>query len=439
MEANQTQTMSMQLPHKAARCPLKFKVTPKGVWPIDEDKLLVGTDGTRMPSTVKPSVLLNSGKRKPEMPLDGQRCKKQKMPIDDQWQRKRVSVAVTKKLEANVLLKPSPKRGPETSLDDHCCKLECSKILKGLMDRRPSQAFSKPVDPVKTPDYFKMIKNPMDLGTIKHKLERNMYSAAKEFADDVLLTFGNAMSYHPPSSEVYRSARLLKCNFGRMWEILDAKLKPVVENNHQVMKPAAGLMKAPVPEKRGNSRQTSLEKRLKSKPGIKHVKQRKTALNGFSLMSTTVDEELAIDARTRGAAPNEEKSPCSTSATTPASEGFMAGVQEFPKKASRVAMLKSRFADTIFKATHPSLDEKTRIKEQLKAAEMASRERERNAARMALEMMEKTAEIDRPPNMLEDMDILFGRYPNSKLLEQIGLFLKENYVEDDDPEEGELF
>ncbi|XP_042009760.1 transcription factor GTE12-like isoform X1 [Salvia splendens] len=462
MEANQTQTMSCYATtNKTARCPLKFKVTPKGVWPIVEDKLLVGTDGTRMPSTVKPSVQLNSGKRKPEMPLDGQRYKKQKMPIDDQWQRKRVSVAVTKKLEANVLLKPSHKRGPETSLDDHSWKLECSKILKGLMDRRPSQAFSKPVDPVKTPDYFKMIKNPMDLGTIKHKLERNMYSAAKEFADDVLLTFGNAMSYHPPSSEVYRSARLLKCNFGRMWEILDAKLKPVVENNHQVMKPAADLVKAPVPEKRGNSRRTSLEKRLKSKPWIKHVKPRKTALNGFSLMSTIVDEELAIDARTRGAAPNEEKNPCSTSATTPASEdlnmimnsftlfiidyssiGFMAGVPMSPKKALRVAMLKSRFANTIFKATHPSLDEKTRIEKQLEAAEIASRERERNAARMALEMMEKAAEIDSPPNMLNDMDILFGCYPNSKSLEQIGLFLKVNYLEDveeDDPEEGELF
>ncbi|XP_047945707.1 transcription factor GTE12-like [Salvia hispanica] len=306
-----------------------------------------------------------------------------------------------------------------------------------------------------------MIKNPMDLGTIKQKLERNMYSAAKEFADDVLLTFGNAMSHHPPSSEVYRSARLLDCNFRRMWEILDAKFKPVVENNHHVLKPAADLIKAPVPEKRGNSRRASLVKRLKSKPGSKHVKPRKTALNGFSLMSTIVDEELAIDSRTRGAAPNEEKSPCSTSATTPASEdlnmimnsftlfiigcssiGFMADVQMSPKKALRVAMLKSRFAATISKATHPSLDEKTRIEKQVKAAEIASRERERNAARMALEMMEKAAEIDSPPNMLKDMDILFGCYPNSKSLEQIGLFLKENYLEDvkeDDSEEGELF
>lgn len=53
--------------------------------------------------------------------------------------------------------------------------------------------------------------------------------------------------------------------------------------------------------------------------------------------------------------------------------------------------------------------------------------------------MEKTVEIDSPPNMLKDMDILFGRYPNSKSLEQIGLFVKDNYVEDDDHEEGQFF
>ncbi|KAL1555924.1 hypothetical protein AAHA92_11606 [Salvia divinorum] len=422
-----------QLPHKVA--------TNKTARPKVEDKLREVTDGTRMPPTVKPSMPLNSGKRMPEMSLDSQTCKKQKMSCGD-------CVAVNKPREAKVLVKPPPERGPKTSLDDQSwekqkmgskVRLECIKILKGLMDRRLSQAFSKPVDPVKTPDYFKTIKNPMDLGTIKRKLERNMYSASKEFADDMLLTFRNPMSYYPPSAEVYCSARLLNCNFKRMWGILDAKLKPVVEKNHQVTKPVlqknhqvtkpAGLMKAPVPEKRGNARRTSVEKRLKSKLRNMNVKSRRTSLNGVSLISTIADKEPAIDARTRGAAPDDEKNPCSTSATTPASaEGLMDGVQMSPKKALRVAMLKSRFADTIFKATHPTLYEKTK----LKAAEMPSRERERYAARMALEMVAKTAEIDRPPIMLQDMDTLFGRYPSSKSLEQIGLFVKENYVEEVD-------
>ena len=52
-------------------------------------------------------------------------------------------------------------------------------------------------------------------------------------------------------------------------------------------------------------------------------------------------QEPAIDARTRGVVPNEEKSPCSTPAE---------GDQMSPKNALRAAMLKRRFADTIFKA-----------------------------------------------------------------------------------------
>ncbi|XP_047949513.1 transcription factor GTE11-like [Salvia hispanica] len=282
MAGNQTPTRScypMHLPHnvatnKAARCPLKFNVkTPKGVWTIVEDKVLVGTAGTRMPSTVKPSMPLDSGKRKPEMPLDGRRWKKQKMSIDDQWQRNRVSFAVTKKLEANV---------PEMSIDDQRCKkqkmdfdvkVECNKLLKEFMDRRLAWAFTKPVDLMKTPGYFKKIKNPMDLGTIKRNLERNMYSDAKEFADDMVLTFRNAMLYHSHTDEVYRNARLLNCNFKRRWEILAKKMKLVVAKNHQVMKPAAaaGLMEAPKAEKHGYSRRVSLEKKLMLGAEIKNV------------------------------------------------------------------------------------------------------------------------------------------------------------------------
>ncbi|KAG6403172.1 hypothetical protein SASPL_135389 [Salvia splendens] len=50
------------------------------------------------------------------------------------------------------------------------------------------------------------------------------------------------------------------------------KMKLVVDNSHQVMKPTAGagLMKAPKAEKRGYSRRVSLEKKLKLRPGIKN-------------------------------------------------------------------------------------------------------------------------------------------------------------------------
>ncbi len=53
------------------------------------------------------------------------------------------------------------------------------------------------MDPVKLgiPDYFTIIKKPMDLGTIKTKLDREEYTYVNEFAADVRLVFVNSLTY----------------------------------------------------------------------------------------------------------------------------------------------------------------------------------------------------------------------------------------------------
>ncbi|KAL0442579.1 UNVERIFIED_CONTAM: Transcription factor GTE12 [Sesamum latifolium] len=151
----------------------------------------------------------------------------------------RVAGVRNKLSEANVLVKSSVpaksnKRRPETSLDgqrrikrkiDSNLKIQCGNILKELMNHPDGWIFSEPVDPVKLniPDYFEVIAEPMDLGTIKRKLEGNMYLGAEEFAADVRLTFSNAMLYNPPDNRVHSSAKKLAGNFSRRWKLLEAK------------------------------------------------------------------------------------------------------------------------------------------------------------------------------------------------------------------------
>lgn len=62
------------------------------------------------------------------------------------------------------------------------------------------------MDPIKLkiPDYFDVIKNPMDLGTIKRKLMNNAYKSGEDFIDDLDLVFRNCRIYNPPDSEVIR-------------------------------------------------------------------------------------------------------------------------------------------------------------------------------------------------------------------------------------------
>ncbi|XP_052180463.1 transcription factor GTE8-like isoform X2 [Diospyros lotus] len=103
--------------------------------------------------------------------------------------------------------------------------LQCSSILKHLMAHSFGWIFNEPVDPVKLeiPDYLSIISHPMDLGTIKTKLEKNRYSNVEEFAADVRLTFSNAMEYNPPSNEVHLMAKKLNDIFNARWRCLEAK------------------------------------------------------------------------------------------------------------------------------------------------------------------------------------------------------------------------
>ena len=51
-------------------------------------------------------------------------------------------------------------------------------------------------------NYFEIIKNPIDLGTIKQKVEDKKYSSFKEFFTDVELVWKNAETYNEPGSPI---------------------------------------------------------------------------------------------------------------------------------------------------------------------------------------------------------------------------------------------
>jgi hypothetical protein len=106
-------------------------------------------------------------------------------------------------------------------------KQKCSDLLKGLQTHQHGWVFNCPVDPIELglPDYFEVIKKPMDLGTIQKKLDSGTYHAIKDFQSDVNLTFDNAMTYNEPSSVVYDMAKELKikfeCDYKKLEQLLD--------------------------------------------------------------------------------------------------------------------------------------------------------------------------------------------------------------------------
>ncbi|CAI9777275.1 unnamed protein product [Fraxinus pennsylvanica] len=102
----------------------------------------------------------------------------------------------------------------------------CESLLNKLMSHRFGWVFSSPVDVVglNLPDYFNVIKNPMDLGTIKSKLASGKYASPLDFLADVRLTFTNAKTYNPPGNDVHIMAHTLSKLFEARWKAFEKKL-----------------------------------------------------------------------------------------------------------------------------------------------------------------------------------------------------------------------
>nr|DBA20465.1 TPA: hypothetical protein GDO54_017241 [Pyxicephalus adspersus] len=91
----------------------------------------------------------------------------------------------------------------------------CNGILKELLSKKHGAyawPFYKPVDAsaLGLHDYHEIIKQPMDLSTIKKKMEDREYRDAQEFAADVRLMFSNCYKYNPPDHDVVAMARKLQ-------------------------------------------------------------------------------------------------------------------------------------------------------------------------------------------------------------------------------------
>ncbi|XP_015734018.1 bromodomain-containing protein 2 isoform X2 [Coturnix japonica] len=91
----------------------------------------------------------------------------------------------------------------------------CNGILKELLSKKHAAyawPFYKPVDAsaLGLHDYHEIIKHPMDLSTIKRKMENREYQDAQGFAADIRLMFSNCYKYNPPDHEVVAMARKLQ-------------------------------------------------------------------------------------------------------------------------------------------------------------------------------------------------------------------------------------
>ncbi|XP_009077837.1 PREDICTED: tripartite motif-containing protein 66 [Acanthisitta chloris] len=110
---------------------------------------------------------------------------------------------------------------------DNYDQKKCEKLVLSLFCSSMSLPFHEPVSPLAR-HYYQIIKRPMDLSTIRNKLQKkdkSHYSAPEELVTDVRLMFWNCAKFNYPDSEVAEAGRCLHIFF-------EDKLKEIYPDRH---------------------------------------------------------------------------------------------------------------------------------------------------------------------------------------------------------------
>ena len=93
----------------------------------------------------------------------------------------------------------------------------CGDILKTLVDHPESEPFREPVlwEEWGLTDYPVVVKEPMDLGTVRKKLDGGSYSDKTNFIRDVNLVWSNCMLYNADKSPYWKMAKKMQKMFER--------------------------------------------------------------------------------------------------------------------------------------------------------------------------------------------------------------------------------
>lgn len=106
--------------------------------------------------------------------------------------------------------------------DGNLFMARCYLAWRKLNEDKISMPFRIPVSTRDAPDYYTIVKKPMDLETIREQLADGTLSSPPEFLRAIRLIYRNAMQYNPLSSDVYDLALEFR-------ERVKAEVDPVIE------------------------------------------------------------------------------------------------------------------------------------------------------------------------------------------------------------------
>ena len=93
------------------------------------------------------------------------------------------------------------------------------QLMNVLWKVKDAELFHKPVDPIElhVPNYYEIIKKPMDFSIVKKKLNNYSYTNLKEFCEDMNLIFSNCFLYNGINSYVGEMCSKVKNEYNKLF------------------------------------------------------------------------------------------------------------------------------------------------------------------------------------------------------------------------------
>ncbi|KAH7641274.1 peregrin-like isoform x1 [Dermatophagoides farinae] len=91
-------------------------------------------------------------------------------------------------------------------------------LLDKVVEKDMNQFFIEPVNVEEVPDYRDFIKNPMDLGTMRKKVDENQYISFDQFENDLNLIIDNCTFYNEKDTIWHKAALKLKIHIDNIIE-----------------------------------------------------------------------------------------------------------------------------------------------------------------------------------------------------------------------------
>ncbi|CAK9437367.1 uncharacterized protein LODBEIA_P17450 [Lodderomyces beijingensis] len=114
-------------------------------------------------------------------------------------------------------LAQKPKRGPHYNF--------MVTLFSDMQNHPSAWPFAVPVNKDEVPDYYEVIKEPMDLSTMESKLENDKYESFEQFLYDARLIFKNCRSYNGETTTYFKNANKLE-------KFMNNKIKESAEYSH---------------------------------------------------------------------------------------------------------------------------------------------------------------------------------------------------------------